>query len=78
MIFGIVTTKFGGRRFPAARASVVTNRSSVRRLRACSSLRQRLDADADEGRQRARPQPGRDLLRDRSRVAIFFGVRPMP
>ena len=74
--FGIVTTKFAGSRLAVARASVVTNRSSVRRLRACSSVRHRLDPDADEWRQRARLETGGDLLGDRYGMAVLFGVRP--
>ena len=58
--FGTVIAKLSGSRLPAF-TSAVTNRSSVRRLRACSSLRHRLDANADERRQRAGDHAGGDL-----------------
>ena len=49
--------------------------SSVRRLRAVQLLDERLDADADERRQRAGVEPRATSLRRRLRVAVLLGVR---
>ena len=75
MTLGIVTTKFA--RQPSPRRARERRDEDVERAQAArvQLLRHRLDADADERRQRSRRQPPR-LPRRPLRVAVFFGVGP--
>ena len=76
--FGTVMTKFeGGSRCRDARASVVTKRSSVRRLRACSSRDIGLIRMPMNGGSVPAARPLRDFFRRSLRVAIFLGVGPV-
>ena len=74
MIFGSVTTKFGGSVPPVRSSSAVRKRSKRAQAAPLQLLAQRLDADADERRQRAVRQPRRDLVGRGLRVAVLFVV----
>ena len=73
--FGTVIAKLSGSRLPVLheRGDEQVERAQAARVQL---VRHRLDADADERRQRAGDHAGGDFLRCRLRVAIFLGVGP--